>query len=535
MHKESQNVSVKEIVIVCILGMALLAIPCVVLGTITSGIHLVDDHELLMCVYNYRNGTTLKELIGSALKSDLEIRFRPLYVLVQMLLIPVFEDNLVGYGVLKAAEAVVAFVFMYLIARNLKPYKCEKIYAFIFALTVFLGYQSCIWWKLGTHEIQGELLFSIGFYLFLRYIETEKNKFIVLSLVAFEMMIFYKENLFLLLPFVGLYMLYLDIGSSKVSLKVLWISIKKRLVIYIVLLLQMAQVVVGYLNIGTPYNPNGTQEGTFGIGLNMFNSEVWEDAFHSDLKWFSGFGLLFMMILLTFFDELKKYWKELILGIVIILPQVIVFASTGMTERYIVPASIGFAYIFVYFPLTTGVLQKGRKKLYILGLVLLTLAHGRVMLREADYYRLRGNGVQATVDFVVDTSRMHPDVKILSTLEYAESNRTLEIYSIMRNVDNMYFYHTYHDDTNDPYIDRKYDGRDLLAEEDDFYSIDRLNEFDVIVMYSKEDRHYPAIPVINIDTSDFEAKRYGTLDVYVRNGSGINFPDSGIEPLKINF
>ncbi len=530
MNNSSDKVTFREVVMVSILGAALIFLPGFFLGTITSGLHLVDDHEILGYVYNYNNGMTLPELVSYSVRSDIVNRFRPLYMAVKALLIPMFGDNLIGYELLKAFESLVAFIFIYLNARNFRPYHLSKLGSFAFTITVFLGYQSSIWWKLGTHEIQGILLFSVGFFLLQKYIETAKKGYLVIAVILFEMMIFYKENLFLLIPFVGLYVFYIDLDNNELTLKGLWAAIKKRLLIYIVLLLLMAQTLYGCLFI---INPNEYKGGTYNLKSDMFNAEAWGTSFHSDLKWLLRFGLLFTIILLSYFKKIKKYWKEFILGIIIILPQVLIYASIGMTERYIVPASVGFAYIFVYIPFATGILRKWRKKVYIVGLILLTLAHGRVMLREADYYRFRGNGVQTAADFIVDTSMSYPDVKILSTLEYFESNKTLELYSMIRDVDRIYFYHSYHDNMYDPYINRMYDGWNTLSGEDDFHSISQLNEFDVIIMYSDEDRHYTSKP--QIDTSDFEAKRYGTLDVYVRNGSGINFPDSGIEPLKINF
>lgn len=528
MKSNSEKVEVYEICLVSIIGIILLIIPGLFLGVFSSGLHLVDDHEILRYCYEYSKGASVADLIKYAVVEDIANRFRPLYMTIKAMLVPILGYDLVLYEILKAIESVIAFVFVYLNVRKLRPYQCSKIVALIFDFVVFVGYQSCIWWKLGTHEIQGGLLFSIGFFLIQKYLESGKKGYAAGGLILFELMIFYKENMFLMLPFVGLYILYLDIYDSKLNWVNIWNAIKKRIVVYIVLIVLVFEALYGCLVI---INPNNYKAGEYSITSGLIDLEAWDAAVHHDLKWYSRFGLLFILILCTFFDEIKKYWKELILGFVFIIPQVLVYGTIGMTERYIFPASFGFAYLFVYIPFATGTLKNIRKKIYFLGMLLLCLAHTRVMLREADYYRFRGNGVQATADFIVDTVKENPDAKILTTLDYFESNMTLELYSVLEATDNMYFYHTSElEQPCEPYIDRRFANYSLLNISLERYQLD---EMDVIIMYSPDDRHYTYTP--DIDVSEFDYKRYGTLDIFVKKSSGIDFPDAIIKPLKINF
>lgn len=528
MKSNSEKVKVYEICLVSIIGIVLLIIPGLFLGVFSSGLHLVDDHEILGYVYEYSKGISVTELVKYAVSHDIVNRFRPLYMAVKALLVPLFGDDLVKYELLKAFESVITFVFIYLNARKLKPFVCSRFVALLFDCIVFIGYQSSIWWKLGTHEIQGGMLFAIGFFLIQKYLETNKKAYVVWGLILFEIMIFYKENMFLMIPFAGIYILYADIVDNKLSWSAVWSSIKNRIIVYILLIILVAEALYGCLFI---INPTDYKDGGYTLMSGIFDNEAWNNALHTDLKWFSRFGLLFVLILCTFFDEVKKLWKEIVLGLVFIAPQVLVYGKMGMTERYIFPASIGFAYLFVYVPIASGILKNTRKKIYVCGMILLCLAHTRVMLREADYYRFRGNGVQATADFISDTVNKDENVKVLSALEYFESNKTLEYYSILHSKDNMYFYHSWETDHScDPYIDRKYASHISLNEDEDQY---QPEDMDVIVMYSNEDRHFTDTP--DIDVSDYEYKRYGTLDIFVRKDSGIDFPDADIAPLKINF
>ena len=394
----------------------------------------------------------------------------------------------------------------------------------LFALVAFVGYQSSVWWKLGTTEIQGCLLFSIGFLFTEAYIRHDKNRYLAGAIITYGLLVLLKENLFILLPFVGFYTLFYDLRSvlekdstTKFSWKLIFDLIRKRLVFYIFL--------IGFF-LATAFiccfviDPNAYKGGEYLFG--HFDKEAWLNSMH-DLKWFVLCGGLFTAVLLTFYDHYKYMWMDAVLLFVFLFPQILVYSHSGMDERYIMPSSIGYALFFVISGFGQKVMHGLRKYLYICGMIILVAFHIRAAVLEADYFTYRGKGFQATMDLAAEIARENPDAKICSALEYFEPNKTIEFYLMLNSNDNMYYYHNI--DSDDIYIDRKYDGDYSLSHDDGIYTDEQM---DIVIAYSPYDIHYAR--EFKADPDKYEMKQYGTIYVYVRKDSGITVPDSGITP-----
>ena len=127
--------------------------------------------------------------------------------------------------------------------------------------------------------------------------------------------------------------------------------------------------------------------------------------------------------------------------------------------------------------------------MYVAGLLLLLAAHGRVALREADYFRYRGQSVQTMLETVEELSG--DGANVLSCFRpNEEGNLTINYWMLDHGYDNVYF-------------------------------------------WTQEDRHWCYTPTL--DLSEFTEMKCGTLTIYVRNGSGLNPAAIDIEGLRINF
>lgn len=73
-------------------------------------------------------------------------------------------------------------------------------------------------------------------------------------------------------------------------------------------------------------------------------AQAWALAAHTDLKWYVRFGWLFILLFLTYWEHVKKLGWEMLLAFSIILPQCVSYSKTAMTERYLLPAVLGFAF-----------------------------------------------------------------------------------------------------------------------------------------------------------------------------------------------
>ncbi|MDY2699355.1 MAG: glycosyltransferase family 39 protein [Lachnospiraceae bacterium] len=531
LDQKVENINKKwELIIVVFLSAILVFGIIIGMGTLTCGWHLVDDHQFLKWTYLLRcKGESLWEVLTGELAEDFSLRFRPAHVITRVLEASLFGQKLPFYSMVKAFEVVLCNIFLYYCGRRMGA---KKIGSFLFAVLSLTGYQSATWWKLGTHEIQSTLLFAAGFYCMLRWLSEKKKKWAVSSIVLFFVMSNFKESFIMLAPFLVLYVLYSDLinqnseESTKIGWKQLWMSVKNNLgylsALIITFIIPLI-VIIFFVGVNS-YD-------TVGVDLSrpLENyAEAIGRAFQTDLKWYKRFGIIFLLILLTYWDDLKKLWKEILLGIAFILPQFVIYGETGITERYILPASIGFAFFFVIVILKWKPLSGKRRMIYMLGLLLLLGAHGRAALREADYFRYRGESVTTMLESVLEMSK--GEKNILSCLRpNEEGNATIYYWMAVHGFDNIYFW-TEEEQTIDQIITDRW----LYAiDEEQDETTYAFEDMDIVVMYNKEDRHWCYTPTL--DLSDFKELKCGTLTVYVRNDRGIDLVDSEIEGLRINF
>ena len=153
------KISGKEII--CCIVLSILYVFGILLstGTLFSGYHLIDDHEIIK--YNFWNESekhSLFELLsgGFAWKKE---RFRPLYEIVRRIRCVVFGDNMTIWSIIVALEIVLIIVFSYFFARL---WRTNGVISALFSLLVVTGEQSAVWWRLGPQEATGSLLLIVA-------------------------------------------------------------------------------------------------------------------------------------------------------------------------------------------------------------------------------------------------------------------------------------------------------------------------------------------------------------------------------------
>lgn len=468
-----------------------------IMGTVTSGFHLVDDWEFAKYVdWMTLEGRSFWDCLEEAVGYDLTMRFRPLYYINRVLMAAVFGINLTAMSIIKAAEIVVAFVLLYYCARQMR---CNMVYAALFALTALVGYQSAVWWKLGPQESFDIMMFALGFYLLLKWLRTGRKWYSFASVGAFFLMSVYKEPFILLLPFVGLYVLYEEMQGTKVTFANLWEAVKRRLPYLLAIgIIFAAEMFLIVFVIGTNnYSYVGLDES---VTMDQYR-QAWSLAAHTDMKWYLRFGVPMGLIFLTYWEQFKKLGWEILLALAIVLPQCITYSKTAMTERYLLPCVLGYAFFFVVVGCNFRPLSGKRRIAYVLCLLLMLAAHGRVMLREAAYFAYRGESIktmmESTLDLVSGT-----DKKVLSCFApNLEGNRTMYYWFRLHGYDEVFYWE---EDENK--INRSFGSRE--DEQADF------EEIDVVVMYNQEDRHWCYEP--SLDLTGFEERKCGTVTMYVR-------------------
>ena len=466
-------------------------------GTFASGFHLVDDWEFAKYVdWMTLEGRSVLDCLREAVGYDLTMRFRPLYYINRVLMAAVFGIDLRAMSLVKAAEIVVAFVLLYYCARQMR---CNMVYAALFALTVLTGYQSAVWWKLGPQESFDIMMFAMGFYLLLKWLRTERKRYALGSVGAFFLMSLYKEPFILLLPFVGLYVLYEQMRGRKVTVRHLWEAVRRRLPYLAAIgLIFAAEMFLILFVIGTNnYSYVGLDES---VTMEQY-VQAWSLAAHTDMKWYVRFGTLLCLIFLTYWEQTKRLGWEILLTLSIVLPQCVTYSKTSMTERYLLPCVLGFAFFFVIVGCNFRPLSGKRRIAYLLCLLLMLAAHGRVVLREAAYFTWRGESIRTMMESTLALVQ-GTDKKVLSCFApNLEGNRTMYYWFRLHGYDEVFYW-----EEEENKINRSFGPRE--DEQAPF------EEIDVIVMYNREDRHWCYEP--SLDLTGFTEKNCGTITMYVR-------------------
>lgn len=502
----------KELLLIIILSLLVTGGIILILITPNSGWHPVDDHEFLMWTYLLRvNKVPLWDLISEYNLGNLESgRLRPLYLTMRGIFMYFLGDNIRLYYIWAFIKTTITFILLYYMFREMGA---GIIRSYAAVLISMIGYQSCTWWKLGTHEIVTTLWFATGMILMIRYLKTDRLSYAVTSIMSYLIMSLYKESFIVLIPFIILYVIYFrfpgntDLRSPQKLMPEIFHSVP---VVYLITLAMIFVAEVSFILfvIGQDYLGESSGFGPITEGLT------------SDMKWIVIFGGLMSVIIISRDMEALKIWKEAILLAAFILPQFYLYRSTGITERYLLPFMIGFATFYIVLVPVHMDIGRVRLRIYYIAAGLMLLAHFRGVLIEGNYYRYRGIGTTNMLQTVKEISADKPDAKILSCLYY-EVGYTIYACDLLAGYDNVYemtpiwetgsydihpveYHHYIHYVSSQP-------------------EADDLNDFDVIVAYNQQDRHweYHAYEYLGLEDSEYESGDCGTFTIYVRRDSGI--------------
>ena len=342
------KVSKREIIIaflfsiVCVFGTLLLT------GTILSGYHLIDDHEIIRRVWNYDNiNSTFYEKFFAGFPWAGN-RFRPLYTMVRRIRCFFLRDNFVLWSVIVGLEISFSIFFSYLVARL---FKCHSLMSILFGLLIVVGEQSAVWWRLGPQEPTGLLLLMITIWMIQKY-ELSGKKVWVIGASCFSVLCSWsKESFTLFLPAVPMLAVAYDIFYTE-SGKSIWKSLRKNLVLVvvdaIVLIWNLYQIVykVGILSIDYAGIDKSMGKKKYLLSiLKILNTNL--SLYFYGLLLVSIVAILYLVSNKTIGEVFKQVWLLLIICLGMIGAQLVLHAKSGMWERYLIPSTVAIAMIAV--------------------------------------------------------------------------------------------------------------------------------------------------------------------------------------------
>ena len=488
----------KEFLFVIIFFTCLVFGILVIFGTLTSGFHMVDDHEYIRFFVDLNeNGKEVGLLIKEEMNRDGYLRFRPLYYPIRILQTIIFGTNLFAMSVVKGIETVLACILIYYIARKLN---CSVKYAIATALFIMVGPQSATWWKLGPQELTGTWIFALGIWFILKSKETKKKRYNMAAILLFFVDSLYKESFIMLLPAVILFYLYMELEGKAINWKNLGKAIKGQLASLLVLgIIFLAEIYLIVFEVGT------NQIGYVGIDTAM---GLWDyiKVLLNNVRLYLRIGpyIIFVLALCVLFasDLLKMIVRlkwELFFALVMVLPQMVLYSKSGLEERYVIPWVYGVAYFFVIVLNRQPELEKKKKrKWYDYALGLLLAGHLILVCYEANYFTFRGEGIAQMLKTTVELSTEESNI-LSAFAPYDESDKTTSFWLHTKGRDKVYVYR---------------DGQCTDWYNKGAGNTVTLDDIDIIMMYNYNDRHFIEEP--DIDLTDFEIREYGTMRLAVR-------------------
>lgn len=470
-------------------------------GTLFSGVHFVDDHEMMRFAKHIEE-EGLWSCISYEVRRDLGMRFRPLYYFLRVCLVAVLGYNYLAWAIFTAGTIIIALSMSYFCARKLG---CNIFYSVLFALVIMVGPQSVVWWKFGPQENIGMAVLMVGIWCLLCWVEKNQSRYGILGGILFVLLAFYKESFICLLP-LAVAVVFLEYWRKEnYTIRAIRTGIKKYwLFCAILALVGIIEVVLILFGVGT--NEMGYVGLNTDIGLYEY-TVIWMDCFKGSLKWFVLFGMIMIVAMLTRLNKWKEWMNGAVITVVIMLPQVIVYNMTGLSERYILPWSLGYAWFLLITAMRkNGVLDgcKIRKGIMNICLFGLLACHFVVFWQEAEHHAYRGENFQKVWKIVEENT--NEDSKILAAFTYFEANMTVTLWGDVNQRDHVY---TWKEDSG-TCVKTTWGGwSDEDGEQAEF------EDMQVIMWYSPEHRHYMYEP--ELDLSNYDVQQIGTLVVAVKN------------------
>lgn len=320
-------------------------------GVLDSGYHLIDDHEVYEIRADFSHfgfwGTMMKWL-----RTDLNIRFRFSYFLFRITECYLLGDCFKLWHIAQSVIAVLSLFTAYFFARRMQT---PPWLSYLFAMAIFLGGgQSAVLWRLGPQECLGVLLFMLTL-ICLTYYAEQKRVFILSAILTFFLGGI-KESFLILLPLLPILLLIMEIRRGKEnSLKECLNMIKGKWQYWIVTYAIFAvDICIVIFRVGT--NKIGYAGIDEEFGLMEYAKAIFEICRGSFGVYtlVSVIGVCFLFILIyiwrqSFFIKaaLPKILTSLLIFGYILASQFVLYAKGGMYERYLIPATIGFAVFWI--------------------------------------------------------------------------------------------------------------------------------------------------------------------------------------------
>ena len=404
-------------------------------GNLDPAFHFTDDSEILRFTDALQTESVVSVVAG-ILKSDFNMRFRPFYYLNRVIEAKIFGNNFSIWSIWNAVLACATFTFFYVGMRKLSYSIIESV---IFLMFAFVGLQMAIWWRLGPNETIGTFFLGLTFYFM---INSEKRHALntVLFCISLIITMLCKESYIIIAPAFIVFKLWHEKNKYELSMKETLRNNSLLVIPFLVMCFSLWLIifVIGtnkiiYAGLNTDINIRPLVNGSYRILRNSF-FEI---------------EMIIILSLLLLYYELKDEKKfrailiELILpaifAFLIVVPNLILYAKSGMDERYLLPSTIGFAFLAVSI---LRIINKNHSWLFKLLVVIILIIFAKPTIQVVKRARSFANeGVQTEkmLTAIIQNSNEKSNVLLVANPALnSEWSYSLKTYLSLTNDINLY-------------------------------------------------------------------------------------------------
>lgn len=386
-------------------------------GSLFSGYKFMDDSGHIVLASKLEQGQGAFGVIRNYITNDLQSRFRPIWSAEYAARTVLLKDNFFLHSVYRALETVFICFFLFLFARKLRLSQRSST---LFALLTTAGQQAVITWALAPSEGIGMLFLSLSLLFMAKAVFDEEKKMLneILFIFFTLLMSLSKESFIFFVPAIYIWRLWLTSNKYNISI----FQAIRQTIFYGVLLAALTLADLALLiGISTNFGYAGTDKS---LGISSYIKALLFLILFSVSGIISLVGLILIIIKKQFRPQ-KWIYPTLLVG-AIILPQILIYAKSGIAERYFLPAVMGFAVLIIHQlviidkdPVHYSVNRKIAMVLSMLSTLvfamglLLALSEGTRIFIIKTMYGFRGNVVQEMNPLEMVIARSNANIQVM--------------------------------------------------------------------------------------------------------------------------
>ncbi len=455
-------------------------------GSLFSGYHFTDDHEIAHINYNL----TVEKLGVFKVSSQwihndlLSGRFRPFYYIHRILQTRLLGINFPLWSLYTGMLGVFTTFFLFMFGRSIYFSIRE---ALLFSFLITLGAQSAVWWQLGPAETIGTFLLAAALVFAALSERATKFKILYEFLCVFLVLIMSlsKESFILVIPAIALIKIWLPHHLKTLS----WHESLKKNSVFISILccFFLAELLLVKFYIGP--TPEIGYAGVDGFNIPSIIKAT-QNLSQAGYWWIilASFIGIRLTIKPPYSQSLPQILNVLSFPITLLflvaVPQILLYAKSGIVQRYILPGILGYAFLIITLYNYLNKNYQVAAKL-ILFLIVITLSLNLTVAWDAAHtFGLEGKSTNALLRTIEAKTQVNDTILIVSNphLSYEWSFSIKKYLNYVSNRNNLYF---------DSYVSPKNSFYQKIEKFYNYQTLDKLkNKIDlqcvVLFPYQKE-------------------------------------------------